>query len=191
MNTLFQAPNQTKHNTFISFHHDDEEYRDEFETEFGHLYTSKSVQDGDIDSDNGAEYTSRLINDGHISDSSVVVALYGANTKKRKHIDWEISAGVSKKVGGYSGLVIIILPTFPITPFDSYSTYKEEMLYPYLHPRTVANLKSGYAKVYFWKCNYNLPIVELSDALHEAHGKRISHNHLIDNSDEQYTNNLP
>lgn len=190
MSTLF--PSQTnKHKVFISFHHEDENHRNEFEDQFGHLFISKAVQDGDIDPDNSAEYTSKLINDDHISDSSVVIALYGAETRKRKHIDWEISAGLSKKVGGHSGLIVIILPTFPVSPFDAYGNYNEEFLYSHLHPRTAANLKSGYAKVYFWKCNYNLPSADLDGVIHEAHNRRITHKDIIDNSHPQYSNNLP
>lgn len=190
MTTPFQTQ-ESKHKVFISFHHNDEAHRNEFEEQFGHLFISKAVQDGDIDPDNSAEYTSRLINDDYISDSSVVIALYGAETRKRKHVDWEISAGLSKKVGGHSGLTVIILPTFPVVPFDQFGNYKEEMLFPHLHPRTAANIKSGYAKVYFWKCNYNLPNVDLKDAIHEAYERRVTHKDLIDHSHDQYVNNLP
>lgn len=190
MTTPFQTQ-ETKHKVFISFHHNDEDHRNEFEEQFGHLFISKTVQGGDIDPDNSAEYTSRLINDDYISDSSVVIALYGAETRKRKHVDWEISAGLSKKVGGHSGLAVVILPTFPVVPFDQFGNYKEEMLFPHLHPRTAANIKSGYAKVYFWKCNYNLPSVDLKDAIHEAYERRVTHKDLIDHSHDQYTNNLP
>lgn len=180
-----------KHKTFISFHHADEAYREEFETEFGEHFICKSVQDGDIDPDNQDEYAKRLIQDDCICDSSVVIALYGAETRKRKHVDWEISAGLSAKVGGHSGLVVVILPTFPVRPFDTLGNYKQELLYPYLHPRTAANIKSGFAQVYFWKCDYSLPVVDVQDVLRDAHERRITHKDLIDNSHPQYINNLP
>lgn len=190
MNTFPFVPAQ-KHKAFISFHHNDEAHRNEFEEQFGEYFICKSVQDGDIDPDNSAEYTATLVADDFISDSSVVIALYGAETRKRKHVDWEISAGLNRKVGGHSGLVVIILPTFPIRPFDSLGNYKQEMLYPYLHPRTAANIQSGFAKVYFWKCDYQLNEVNIGDIIHEAFERRVTHKELIDNSHPQYTNNLP
>lgn len=190
MDTSFGSQQTTKHKAFISFHHDDEAHRNEFETQFGEHFISKAVQIGDIDPDNSTDYTARLIADDYISDASVVIALYGANTHKRKHVDWEISAGLNKKVGGHSGLVVIILPTFPINPFEN-GVYKQELLYPRLHPRTVKSLKSGFAEVYFWKCNYPLNEVHIGDAIHKAYERRVTHKELIDNSDPQYSSNLP
>lgn len=191
MNTIFGTQPTNKHKAFISFHHDDEAHRDEFETQFADHFISKAVQIGDIDPDNSTDYTARLIADDYISDASVVIALYGANTHKRKHVDWEISAGLNRKVGGHSGLVVIILPSFLISPYDQNGVYKQELLYPRLHPRTVKSLKSGFAEVYFWKCNYPLNEVNLSDVIHQAYERRVTHKELIDNSDPQYSNNLP
>ena len=179
-----------KHNVFISFHSKDEAYRNDFETRFGHLFTSKSVQNGDIDPDNKDEYTKRLIRENHISNSSVIVALYGAETKDRKHVDWEISAGLSAQANGHSGLVVIILPNFPIVPFDQGNNFKKEMLYQYVHPRTAKNIESGFADVYFWPGLYNhLTDVSVSDVVETAFQKRISHQELIDHSEEQYVRN--
>ncbi len=188
MSTL--GTTEDKHKVFISFHHKDEHYKDTFETSYGHLFTSKSVENGDIDPDNEDEYIKRLIQEGYISDSSVVVAIYGKETKGRKHVDWEISAGLSAKVGGHSGLVVLIVPGFPASPFDTNGRYQEELLYPHLHPRTVANLKSGYTKVYFWPGMHpNLYNVEVANVLQEAFDKRITHKKLIDNSNIQYRQN--
>lgn len=181
-----------KRKIFLSFHHADEWYRNEFNRCFGDQFIGTDVKLGDIESENSDQYIKRLIHEDHIFNSSVVVALYGANTRRRKHIDWEISAGLSEKVGGRKGLVVIILPEFPTSPFDGLGGFHQELVYPHLHPRTAANLKSGYADLYFWPGMYpHLQNVEVKDAIEVANKKRETHEHLIDNSHQQYTNNLP
>lgn len=85
MYSSFGKSDDDKHKVFISFYHkDDEKYRDEFEELFGHLFISKSVNDGDIDEDNSDEYIKHLIQEDYISDASVVLVLCGPNTWKRK-----------------------------------------------------------------------------------------------------------
>src|SRR6266851_8455860 len=105
-----------RHKVFSSYyHHDDQSYRNWLENNFSDVAIFKSVQPGDIATDNSAEYIKRLIQEGYIEDSSIVVVLVGAKTKCRKHVDWEISAGLSSKVGGRSGLMGILLPTIALT----------------------------------------------------------------------------
>lgn len=181
---------QTKHNVFLSFHHKDETYKINFENTHKDHMISKSVQNGDIDPSNEDGYVKRLIQEDYITDSSVLVALYGAETHKRKHVDWEISAALSAKVGGHSGFAVMILPTFPVKPFDQNGLFNAEMLRPHVHPRTMDNIESGYAKVYFWPGLYpNLRSVPVKDLLHDAFNRRISHKQLINNSHNQYKNN--
>lgn len=97
----------TKHKVFISYYHrDDEKYKIRFEKLFGDLFINKSVEPGDINSDNKDEYIKRLIRENYISDSSVIVVLIGPKALCRKHIDWEIYAGLYKN----AGLVGLILP---------------------------------------------------------------------------------
>ena len=60
--------------TFISYyHHDDQTYREYFENLFGDLLVSKSVADGDIDSDNSDEYIKQLIQKKYLSDTTVLI----------------------------------------------------------------------------------------------------------------------
>ncbi len=93
----------TKHKVFISFYHfDDEKYKDALERDFGHLMICKSVGEGEIDEDNSDDYIKRLIREEHITDASVVVVLIGPNTRKRKHVDWELYAGLTAKAGGHT-----------------------------------------------------------------------------------------
>src|SRR3990167_3049598 len=63
----FYKSDSEKHNVFISYYHKgNQKYRDEFETLFGHLFINKSVEDGDIDSDNSDEYIKHLIQEDYI-----------------------------------------------------------------------------------------------------------------------------
>ncbi len=156
-----------KHKVFLSFyHHDDEKYRRKFEEKFGHLMVIKSVHPGDIDPENSSEYIKRLIRDGYIEDASVVVVLVGPKTKCRKHVDWEISAGLNKKVGGYSGLMGILLPAFPLTRENKYNGSD-------LPERLRTNVDSGYAKLYSWD-SITASGGGLVQALDAAFGRRIS-----------------
>lgn len=130
----------TKHKLFISYYHnDDEYYRNKFEDLFGELFINKSVQLGDIDDDLSTNYIKRLIREEYISDTSVVVVLVGEHTYCRKHVDWEISAGLLKN----TGLVGLILPTHKCYEKDRCSN--EE-----LPDRLFANLKTDYALLYDW-----------------------------------------
>lgn len=191
MNTIFQPQQTEKHKIFISFHNDDQQYRDLFDQYYGNHFISKSVDFGDIDPDNKDDYIKRLIQEDHISDASIVVVLYGENTWRRKHVDWEIYAGLSEKVGGHSGLMIMILPTFPTRPnIDQWGNHDHTPLHAYLHPRTAANINSGFASLYYWSgmCP-QLPSVDIKDAFRDAFEKRISQKDKIDLSHPQYQYN--
>lgn len=174
---------QGRHKVFVSYYHrEDQYYRDRFEELFGHLFISKSVKPGDIASDLSDEYIKRLIQEGYISDSSVVLVLVGPKTYCRKHVDWEISAGLNKKVGGYSGLLDVLLPEFPLTPDGKY-------YYRDLPPRLADNVKTGYSEIYAW----NWVCAEesrIKSAIQTAFDNRIAKADKIDNSRLQYTSDI-
>lgn len=177
---MYRYAHNEKHKVFISFyHHDDQRYKEEVERLFGDRMVSKSVQDGDYAPDNSDEYVKRLIREDKISDSSVVVVLCGPNTWKRKHVDWEIYAGLRKSVNGTSGLVGIVLPEFPTTTDGRY--YETD----FLPERLSDNYKSGYAKLYTWndfKLDFDWIIQEAFD-----NRKRLAD--LADNSRPQMKRN--
>jgi hypothetical protein len=116
-----------------------------FEEQFGHLFYNHSVKFGDIDNDLSTDYIKRLIREDHISNASVVVVLVGPKTFCRKHIDWEISAALTKTIGncGYAGLFGLCLPHHP--NFGQ-STYTRNLV----PARLVDNLLTGYAELYDW-----------------------------------------
>lgn len=161
------------HKVFVSYYHkEDEYYKDRFDKLFGHLFINKSVEPGDIDTDNSTDYIKHLIQEDYISDASVLVVLVGRKTYCRKHVDWEISAALNKKVGGgYSGLLGLLLPT--------YQGYGENKYEPNTIPaRLHDNLKSGYAKLYRWTEDEN----EIQKWIEEAFRAREDKVDSIDNS---------
>lgn len=171
--------NVKKHKVFISYYHADDQYdKDKFEELFGDIFINKSVSDGDIDDDVSADYIKRLIQVGYLTDTSVLIVLVGKNTYKRKHVDWEISAALSKKVGGYSGLLGLCLPDHPAYGKE---TYSEEDV----PPRLVDNLKSGYAKFYDWTTSKEI----MKSRIEEAFNARINRKDKIDDSREQFKKN--
>jgi hypothetical protein len=136
--------NITRRKTFVSYYHrDDQIAKQEFENLCEDLIVSKSVEEGDINSDNSAEYIRQLIQSDYLQDTSVLVVLVGPKTKCRKHVDWEISGAISAHVGGISGLLGIILPTHP-----DYN--KERVLPENLPPRLAANVEAGFAILRHW-----------------------------------------
>ncbi len=179
----YQNSEPTKHKVFLSFYHgDDQYYRNEFEAQFNHLFINKSVEPGDIESDLSDEYIKRLIQEGYLTDSSVVVVLVGPKTYCRKHVDWEIAAGLNKKVGGHSGLVGILLPEFPLSSHNRYS-------YNDLPARLADNVKSDYSEIYTWDyvCSSDTLI---KSAIQVAFDNRVSKSANIDNSRLQQSTNL-
>lgn len=164
-----------RHKIFVSYYHKaDQGYRDAFERAFGHLFISKSVKPGDISTDVSTDYIKRLILEGYITDASVVVVLVGSKTRCRKHVDWEISAGLNKKVGGYSGLLGIFLPTFPLQPGNRYDPDD-------LPSRLADNANSGYARLYTWS-QITSSEANVRNAIQTAFDARISQASKIDNS---------
>ena len=137
--------NLSNRKTFVSYYHkDDEGYRTKFDNLFDDLVTSKSVEDGDIDSDSSDEYIKQLIQKDFLADTTVLVVLIGAKTKCRKHVDWEISGALNLKVGdNNAGLLGILLPTHP-----DYGT--GNATYNLMPERLADNFKTGYAVIRDW-----------------------------------------
>lgn len=168
-----------KHKVFISYYHKtNQEYRDKFEELFGDIFINKSVEDGDIDEDSSDEYIKRIIQEDYISDASVVVVLCGKKTWQRKHVDWEISAGLNKKVGGYSGLLGIHLPTHPDYKSDKYNSGN-------IPARLADNLKTKFARIIDWTEDPET----IKKAIQIAFDGRDKED-LIDNSREQMEENI-
>ncbi|MBR4330820.1 MAG: TIR domain-containing protein, partial [Candidatus Riflebacteria bacterium] len=114
-----------------------------------------------------------------ISDSSVVVVLVGPNTRRRKHVDWEIYAGLKPSINGNSGLIGVLLPEFPLLPLNNFN-------YSDLPARLADNNKSGYANIYTWNDFIN----KFDSIIQKAFENRITLKDKIDNSRIQMKRNL-
>jgi hypothetical protein len=172
--------NITQRKTFISYYHyEDQDYKEKFKNLFGDLITHKSVEDGDIDSDNSDGYIKQLIQKGYLSDTTVLVVLIGPNTKHRKHIDWEISGALNYKVGDkYSGILGLKLPSH-----SDYATGHHH--YDLLPDRVSDNLKSDYAIIRDWTDDR----VKMQEYIELAFERRYTHSDNIDNTKKQMTEN--
>jgi len=172
--------NIVKRKLFISYYHyDDQQYKHDFSSLFEDLIVHKSVEDGDIDSDNSDDYTRRLIQKGYLSDTTVMVVLIGPNTHHRKHIDWEIWGALDKRIGEKrAGLIALLLPTHPDYGKDTYGVQR-------IPARIVDNLRSGYAVIKDWTTNRRT----MQNYIEEVFSMRESHQEYVDNSRTQMRNN--
>lgn len=102
-----------KHKVFVSFHHQDQGYKDLFTQIMGDDIVDKSVEDGDINDSNVPTNTIRQqIRDEFIRDATVTVVLIGPCTWQRKHVDWEVGSSLRRtRRNSRCGLLGILLPT--------------------------------------------------------------------------------
>lgn len=102
----------TRRSVFVSYHHSgDQAYYDVLSRNMHDrlkLFTDNSVERR-IDSSN-PDYVMRRIREHHLHGSSCTLVLCGANTWKRKYVDWEIKSSLDQQMG----LVGIWLPTLPL-----------------------------------------------------------------------------
>ena len=169
-----------KHKVFTSFyHHDDQKYKDYIDYWFGDKIINKSVMENEYNPDNRDEYIKRLIREDKVSDSSVIIVLVGPNTRRRKHVDWEIYAGLRSSVNGSSGLVGVLLPELPLTQSCMY--HNED-----LPPRLLDNVESGYAALYTW----DFFISNFESIIETAFNNRIKNAKYINNKRPQMNRNL-
>ena len=71
----------------------------------------RSVDTGDIPDEWEDERIRREIRDRYLRDSTVTIVLVGRETKRRKHVDWEIHSSMyDGSVNRRSGIVVINLP---------------------------------------------------------------------------------
>ncbi|HUU95201.1 MAG TPA: TIR domain-containing protein [Phycisphaerae bacterium] len=108
---LLRGQTPVKSKVFVSYHHQrDQKYYDLFAELFADGYeilTDTSI-DRKIGSDD-VDYQQQVIREKHISGSSITVVLCGAETWKRRWVDWEIHMTLNKE----HALLGICLPTNP------------------------------------------------------------------------------
>lgn len=159
-----------KHKVFISFHHKNDQWAKEELLKLNKtydLFIDASVDTGDISDELTDENIRLLIRDEYLKDSTVTILLVGTETKKRKHVDWELYSsmydGIKNKK---SGILVIQLPTvnpsyytaahgdlekesvYPYSTWSSVTSKLEyEERYPYLPARIIDNLLRTEAKI--------------------------------------------
>ena len=76
------------------------------------IFVDQSVDTGDISDRLPDQRIREKIRDQYLRDSSVTIVLVGAQTKRRKHIDWEIySSMIDGEVNKKSGIIVINVPS--------------------------------------------------------------------------------
>lgn len=135
-----------RHKVFVSFHHDDQFYKNLFVAMMEGDIVDKSVEDGDIDDTISTETIRQKIRDEFIRDATVTVVLIGPCTWQRKHVDWEIGSSLRKtRLNSRCGLMGILLP--------SHANYSSRQYNPRLIPPRLADNCEGndpYARIYNW-----------------------------------------
>lgn len=138
-----------RHKVFVSFHHEDQRYKDKFVQMMEGYIVDESVHDEDIDDDDLKTETIRQkIRDNFIADATVTVVLVGKCTWQRKHVDWEIGSSLrDTKNNSRCGLLGILLPTHP--------SYRAGAPDERLVPQRLADNcgKDSYASMHNWS-NY-------------------------------------
>lgn len=162
---LFKA---TKPKVFVSYHHKDQTYIDAFIKSYSGAYevfTDCSLDEA-VDSTNPL-YINRTIREDYITGTSVTIVVCGADTWRRKYVDWEIYSTLHKN----HALLGIILPHVqPGWHNGEYGRLIPNRLY--------ANHNSGYAHIVEYPRNAQ----ELSQAINHAKHLSANNRHLKNNS---------
>ena len=140
------------HKVFISYHHStDQQYKEEL-VEFGERYSifvDRSVDTGDIPDAWSDEQIRRAIRDQYLRDSTVTLVLVGTETRRRKHVDWEIHSSMyDGSVNKRSGIVVINLPGISDHSSAPYGDEEKQLLYPDIASWTTINKRSEYERRY-------------------------------------------
>jgi len=155
----------SKPKIFVSYHHaGDQDYYDLFTQLFANGYdiiTDTSI-DRKIGSDD-VDYQQQVIREQHITGSSITVVLCGAETWKRRWVDWEIHMTLSKE----HALLGIALPT-------ALTNRSGQIIVP---DRLCDNIATGYAHFIQWTEDPKVLAAAIDTAKEKA---RLTRN--IDNS---------
>lgn len=142
------------HRAFVSYYHyEDQSYKyalDSMNAD-NDIYVDYSVQLGDIDDTYMTDdQIRRKIRDEYLRDSSVTILLCGKNTRRRKHIDWELfSSMYDGSVSKRSGVLVINLPSIENQYFHaSHGTTEKEYLYPSVTGWITVETKAEYQERY-------------------------------------------
>ena len=140
------------HKVFISYHHANDQWHKNALVDFGKNYSifvDRSVDTADIPEEWTDQRIRREIRDGHLRDSTVTIVLVGRETRRRKHIDWEIHSSMyDGPVNTRSGIVVINLPGTSDYFGAPYGDEEKKLVYPDITSWTSINERSEYERRY-------------------------------------------
>ena len=168
-----------RHKVFVSFHHEDQIYKNLFVDMMEGNIVDKSVEDRDIGDTILTETIRQKIRDEFIRDATVTVVLIGPCTWQRKHVDWEIGSSLRKTIlNSRCGLLGILLPNH--ANYDS-GEYTPRLI----PPRLADNCGRGdpFSRIYNWSNNS----ASVRSWIHRAFERRDGT--PPDNSRSQFKNN--
>lgn len=171
--------NILRHKVFVSFHHDDQIFKDMFVGMMEGYIVDKSVEDGDIDDNLKVDTIRRKIRDDFIRDATVTVVLIGPCMWQRKHVDWEIGSSLrATKTNPRCGLLGILLPNHK----DNRTGKFHHNLIP---PRLADNCgeEDSYATI----CDWTSSLSDIRNLIHSAFCRR--NGGPPDNSRPQFARN--
>jgi len=139
----------TLHKVFISYHHGNDQAYKESLIEWNksnNIFIDASVDTGDIDENLNDESIRQKIRDEYLRDSTVTILLVGTETKKRKHVDWEVySSMFDGKVNKKSGILVINLPSTNCTYYSAaHGSEEKNALYPSVGGWRTINTRAEY-----------------------------------------------
>lgn len=165
----------TRHKTFISYHHADEDEVSDFINFFDHdhdVLISRGIgasMAGDVIESTNADYIKRRIRELYLRDSTVTLVMVGAATWGRKFVDWEIAASLrNTSTTSRNGLVAITLPSIANLAGRKLPARVSDNV----------NGENGYAR---WM-EYPTNTASLAKMIDAAYIRRSTHLDLVDNS---------
>ena len=140
------------HKVFISHHHENDQWYKNELVKFGEgndIFVDRSVDTGDIPDDWTDQQIRRAIRDNYLRDSTVTIVLVGMETKRRKHVDWEIHSSMyDGSVNKRSGIVVINLPGITGTFNAPYGDREKALLYSEVTSWTHVDNRTEYERRY-------------------------------------------
>lgn len=119
---------------FVSYHHNNDQfYREQlaYLANNHHAFEDRSVEVGGINDSLSNQAIRRIIRDDYLRDTEVTILLCGAETRFRKHIDWEIkSSMIDGAVNARSGILVIELPSIVSSHWYAGLPGEKEAIYP-------------------------------------------------------------
>ena len=140
------------HKVFISYHHTNDQSYKNYLVQMGtqhEIFIDRSVDTGDIPDHLSDESIREKIRDEYLRDSTVTIVLVGLETKRRKHIDWEIySSMIDGKINKKSGILVVNLPSTRCTYFTAPHDYEKNEIYPEWKKWTSIDSRTEYERRY-------------------------------------------